>query len=365
MFLKQIESFDSNYLRGIAILTIMLHNYFHILDGAPGENEFSFSITPTYTYLHNLLYLPADFLKQTFSFFGHYAVQVFIFLSGYGLAMRYAKGTRISYFTFLQERFLKIYPTFFFAVILLFFYKAGISTLFPAKQMDLSSFAYEAFLKLTLLSNFIPGEALSISGPWWFFSLLFQLYLVAPLLLLIRKQEHLLTLILVSWTLQLLILTFYPDSISYLRVNLLGHLPEFILGIYIARASTNILTPLVLLSALGLFIAGSFSPFFWVISFISVPILALAAYTSINPTVYGSLTRLIIFFGKNSLYFFAVHGLCRAPFVPWGNKSVLWSIIAAIAYLVGVVIITMLFKFIVLTLTNWISNKWLTTFSKN
>jgi hypothetical protein len=66
MLLKQIESFDSNYLRGIAILTIMLHNYLHILDGAPGENEFSFSITTTYTYLHNLLYLPADFLKQTF-----------------------------------------------------------------------------------------------------------------------------------------------------------------------------------------------------------------------------------------------------------------------------------------------------------
>jgi peptidoglycan/LPS O-acetylase OafA/YrhL len=260
--------------------------------------------------------------------------------------MRYAKGTRINYFTFLQERIRKIYPTFFFAVTLLFFYKAIITILFPAKAMDLSSFAYEAFLKLTLVSNFIPGEALSIFGPWWFFSLLFQLYLVAPLLLQLRKQEHLLTFILVSWTLQLLIFTLYPDFISYVRVNLPGHLPEFILGIYIARASTSkILKPLVLLSALGLFIAGSFSPSFWVFSSISVPVLALAAYTSINPSVHDSITRFITFFGKNSLYFFAVHGLCRAPFVLWGDNSVLWSIVAAIAYLAAVVIITMLFKF--------------------
>jgi len=38
-------------------------------------------------------------------------------------------------------------------------------------------------LQLTLLANFVPGKAMSACGPWWFYSFIFQFYLVFPLMI--------------------------------------------------------------------------------------------------------------------------------------------------------------------------------------
>ncbi|MBD1398260.1 acyltransferase [Pontibacter sp. JH31] len=347
MLIKRITLGDAAFLKGIAILIIMLHNYFHILDKAPGENEFSFSDPTVYTFLYNLITSPLDIFRQTFSFFGHYAVQIFVFLSGYGLAIQYSQDRNIKYAQFYLKRFKKIYPVLFFAVVLLFIYKTTITLLFPAKAMDLATFAYEGFFKLLLVSNLIPDQALSISGPWWFFGLILQLYLISPFLLKLKRDTYLIACIVIPWLIQLAFIVSLPTAIPFIRVNFLGHLPEFALGIYLARKSIISMRLLPFALALLIFGLGSFSQYFWLLAFFSVPFIALAFYYYTAPSKRSIFAKAITFFGNNSLYFFAVHGLCRSPFVALGNRSIVWSLIAAVAYLAVVFVFTMVFKFIV------------------
>ena len=342
--MNKIYPSDAAFLKGSAMLAIMLHNYFHILQHAPGENEFSFSIYTTHTFLYNLYHTPQDVFRQLFPFFGHYGVQLFVFLSGYGLAQKYAASTQINYKAFLFLRFRKLYPVLLLAVVFLFLYKAAVTFIFPAKEIDLAHFLYEAFLKLTLVSNLIPGEALSISGPWWFFSLIFQLYLVAPILLRIQNNRYLYAGMVIPWLIQFLLLTYEPDALAYVRVNLLGHLPEFCLGIYLDRTDLGKINARLALIALLVFTIGSYNQYAWVVSFFCVPLLAMAAYRYSQPALGSTFGKAITFFGNNSLYFFAVHGLCRAPFVAMGNKSVAWSILGAIGFLLVVTVLTMVFK---------------------
>ena len=77
-----------NALRGLAIIGIFLHNYCHWLGPIIKENEYQY-------FQHNVdwlnqvmvsmdLNLPVHLL----SFFGHYGVPVFLFLSAYGLVMK-------------------------------------------------------------------------------------------------------------------------------------------------------------------------------------------------------------------------------------------------------------------------------------
>jgi len=346
MQLTKIDPSDAGFLKGIAMLAIMLHNYFHILQHAPGENEFTFSVYTTHTLLYNLYYTPQDALRQLFSFFGHYGVQLFVFLSGYGLASKYAASDQINYKEFLLLRFRKVYPVLLLAVVFLFLYKAAVTFIFPAKEIDLTYFLYEAFLKLTLVSNLIPGEALSISGPWWFFSLIFQLYIVAPILLRLQNN-YLYAGMALPWLIQFLLLAYEPDALTYFRVNLPGHLPEFCLGIYLARVGLRKINVVLALVALLLFIIGFYNQYVWVVSFFCVPLLAVAAYRYSQPALGSTFGKVITFFGENSLYFFAVHGLCRAPFVALGNKSVAWSILGAIGFLLVVTALTMVFKYLV------------------
>lgn len=81
-------------MRGIAILAIMLHNFCHWINGPiVKENEFRFRIERAdglFEALRNIdMYLPV----QLISFFGHYGVPVFLFLSGWGLVMKYENST--------------------------------------------------------------------------------------------------------------------------------------------------------------------------------------------------------------------------------------------------------------------------------
>ncbi|MEJ8758019.1 acyltransferase family protein [Pontibacter sp. H259] len=353
MIIRSIKPFDSDYLKGIGILIIMLHNYFHILNNAPGENEFNFSWQHTLNFLENLYSMPLDIARQFFSYFGHFGVVLFIFLSGYGLARKYSSEHAMpDYMDFILGRLRKLYPVLFFAIAFLFVYKAAIVLLRPGAAIDLIQFVEEAALKLTLLANLVPGQGFTVSGPWWFFSLLFQLYLLAPLVLRLPKK-WLLAIIGFSWAVQLVILVAAPAYMEYARLNFIGHMPEFYLGIYFAKYnSVKIRNGWLALIGL-LFIASWFNQYIWITANVLAALLMLAAYNPIIPKPDSLLTKFFLFFGRNSLYFFTVHGLCRAPFVPMGNVSVSGSVGAAVLYLLVVTVLSLVFKYLVTTITSF------------
>ena len=73
---------ECNALRGLAIIGIFLHNYCHWLGPIVKENEYQY-IQRNVDWLHQVMASPDGWLPMhLLSFFGHYGVPVFLFLSG-------------------------------------------------------------------------------------------------------------------------------------------------------------------------------------------------------------------------------------------------------------------------------------------
>ncbi len=155
---------DTQVLKGIAILVIVLHNYFHLLTPIRA-NEFSYDPARLTAFLR-AMHDPRLAVGAIFAYWGHYGVQIFMFLSAYGLATRYWDQP-MGWGQFIWSRVKKIYPTFLLSVLLwALFIGATISILGPIGPLRKNA----AALLLTFLGveNLVPGLSLPPVGPWWF-----------------------------------------------------------------------------------------------------------------------------------------------------------------------------------------------------
>ena len=84
----ELNKADTATLKALAILFIVAHNYFHFLPPVTGENEMTFSPEHIQNVLMFIWANPLDAFHPIVSFFGHYGVHIFIFLSGYGLTKK-------------------------------------------------------------------------------------------------------------------------------------------------------------------------------------------------------------------------------------------------------------------------------------
>ena len=300
-------------MKGVALLLIMLHNYFHIIPPIPGQSEFFFDKSAFPSFLELIQNNPPDFLRHFFSYFGHYGVTVFVFVSGYGSYISY-KDKYINYFDFLKKKIWKLYPTLVIVVVLLFlfisFYSGGLP---PAAQVK------SLVLKLTLLFNFIPGEALEVDGPLWFFSLIVQLYALFPLLKYVVKKygaNSMLLIALIMLIFNILLNPFLVKNDLSVYFLFAGQLPVFCLGIYFASRPVMSISYPVFIFALLLFIASNFHPVIWHFSFMSLMIVFLVLNLFIKPGFKksGKTVSFLAFTGSISLSLFAVHGMIRIPF---------------------------------------------------
>ena len=82
---------ECNALRGLAIAGIFLHNYAHWLGPIVKENEYQFFQRNVDWFNQVLIHPDANLLLHLLSFFGHYGVPVFLFLSAYGLVKKYER----------------------------------------------------------------------------------------------------------------------------------------------------------------------------------------------------------------------------------------------------------------------------------
>jgi len=82
-------------MRGIAILAIMLHNYCHFIGSIVKENEYQYFTSHNEGLWQVLTHPDALLPVHLLSYFGHYGVPVFLFLSGFGLVLKYEKNLKI------------------------------------------------------------------------------------------------------------------------------------------------------------------------------------------------------------------------------------------------------------------------------
>lgn len=218
---------ECNLMRGIAILGIFLHNYCHWLGPMVKENEYQY-------FQHNVdrlndaiihpdIYLP----MQLLSFFGHYGVPIFLFLSAYGLTMKYSEQN-VGCWDFVRYHFLKLFRM----MIVGFVAFTMLDAITPGSHhYRVADIAAQLFL----VNNLMPDPDHVIwPGPYWFFGLMLQLY--AVYILFIHKRNNVWLYVITALCVGIQ-LTLEPESaaLNWYRYNFMGGMMPFTLGIVYAR----------------------------------------------------------------------------------------------------------------------------------
>ena len=164
---------DTDIIKGFAILCIVFHNYFHWLAPSPGENEFDFSPSRVHNFFDLLGQQPGEFVNILFSYFGHYGVQLFVMVSGFGLTLSMLRREQ-GWGEFVINRLKKLYPLLITGVVVCL-----LGCLVMNGRLFNQGEWREIGYKFLFIHTLIPNSGLSINGPWWFFGLIFQFLLPA------------------------------------------------------------------------------------------------------------------------------------------------------------------------------------------
>lgn len=311
---------QTNLMKGLGMLAIMFHNYFHWVSPSTGENEFDFSIDRLLNLGQGLVKMPFESINLFFTYFGHFGVQLFILVSGYGLAMS-CRGRSEPFSGFIGRRLNRLYPAFLLAVGLLL-----VLIFFKSNDLPPHDWFRSIGYKLMFVANLVPGELFSVNGPWWFYGLIVQLYILFPLLNRLYLKYGTKGL-LVPVVLGYLLLFFVNPLVVKGDVNLMGsfpgHLAEFSLGIWLAHNPAIVVRWWYYVIAFVVFSLGNVFPEAWLFSFLAVAFLLVGLSRRISGSgSQGSLfVRFLIYIGELSMYLFAVHGFLRAPFVAYANQA--------------------------------------------
>jgi len=279
----------------------------HNLPPMLGQNEFYFDPTLADNYIGWLSSSPEYLINAFFSLWGHYGVDLFIFVSAYGCAISYQK-TKKSYLLFLKPKFTKVYFSF---VICLFVYI--VLGLLKQQFVTEKVLFWDAILwKLLLISNFIQGQEITPVGPWWFLPFIFQFYLLFPLLLRGFNKYGNTALIVTSISGYVIEASGVWSAINF---SPLGHLPLICLGMYLAgKKSVSIPYWLVALSVL-FFTLGHYNFYFWLIADLSVVVIIFCLFKFLlNMPSTAMSIKLLALLGGISLHLFLVNGFLRSPF---------------------------------------------------
>jgi peptidoglycan/LPS O-acetylase OafA/YrhL len=301
---------DTDALKGVGILAIVLHNFYHSLPHAVIENEFAFVPGHFQRFLATVVD-PRQTFQTLFSFLGHFGVQLFIFLSAYGLALKYWRTA--SWTGFMWSRIRKLYPMFFLAmglwlVLRVFEYGTG----FPAYLWSQTD---ELVLTTLGVINLAPGYGLPPVGPWWFLPFIVQFYCLWPAIAAWTRRTGAPGLLVLAIVCVAVTAVIGPILVDKWAIDLVetpvGHMPELCLGVAMARYGIRI-PPLSALVALVVFILGNLYPPIWPLTFVSMLLMLLFAYQRTGR--YFRQARLIRTIALVSMPLFFINGFLRSPF---------------------------------------------------
>ena len=332
-------------MRGIAIMAIILHNYCHFLNGIVRENEYLWKVNNVNRMCYYLQH-PSDLLPiHLLSFFGHYGVPVFIFLSGFGLVMKYERGGTVSVgiWKFIRYNYLKLFRIF----IVGFVAFTVIDAITPGTHR------YEWLHVLGMLgmfSNLLEHPAQVIwPGPYWYFGLTLQLYIVYRLFFYRWRHWTLVVLlILLCWLWQE---AYVNDAVMLerLRYNCVGGMLPFGLGVLVARYQDVcsavhqhlLMWVAVLLLSTLLIVVMSFQlqAWFW------VPVLIVTGTIALVKVLPASVVRICVWLGGISAAIFVSHPILRKVFIRFYGQGDIYA--GLLLYIVAAVFVAWLFMQIV------------------
>lgn len=312
--LNPISREQTAFLKGIAILLIVFHNYYKWVLPITGENEFWFSAD----YIgKSLVYLrsdPMQFLNIFFSFLGFYGVQLFMVISAYGLTRSWNREPT-GYGRFVIHRFDKLYPSLFFAAVLFIIINIIREARMPGPDL-LKDMLYQLAL--------VPCRPTGISGPWWFYSFIFQFYLVFPVMMWVNRKagsKGLAGLVIIGYIVTIFLYAPLKNAGYNPYYLFIGHMPEFCFGIWLATREHLKIPYVVSAGALAMLILGNIYEWAWPFANISAALLLL----QVIRWMWSKKERMrfavsvVSFIGTISMYLFASHGLFRNGFINLAN----------------------------------------------
>ena len=304
---------ECSFLKGIAIMGVIVHNYCHLIHTAVKENEFNWLIQNVIE-LNNRLKGEFDsrIILDLFSYFGSFFLPIFVFLSGYGLVCKHEdidSQKEDTFSTFFIHNFRKLF------LLLLVGYVAYIIS----QELTCGYFQHNFLSILGMLSmtvNILCCSNVFIEpGPFWYFGLTIQLYMVYRLFLYRKSNLFLLSFTLLSLLLQIFV---KPDGdlLKWYKYNIVGSMMPFCLGIYLARIRCCVLpTSLYILVLFSSLIGMWFFPmnyYGWLLT-PAIIIIGSICFVKICPMLC---VRAFSSIGRISMYIFIFHPTFRAFLYP-------------------------------------------------
>ena len=330
---------NSQVLRGLAILSIILHNYTHWMHGAIFENEFTYQAWHVSKLLNYLSNPDGRLPLQLLSFFGHYGVVIFVFLSAYGLEKKYGRSTKeVRPLPFIWTHYLKLLSMCivgYAAYLLLntFYISYPASTIFGV----LSQLTMLCNLQICSFDTFAPG-------PYWYFGLMLELYVVYRLLLFRHSWSVIVGAILVCSIAQAFVT---PDGavMTWLRTNFVGSILPFGLGLLYARYEESLQLSktaygVIALVSIALIFVTSLSFLPW----IATPIFVCTLGISCIQLLPKSMNAPIAWVGGVSAAIFVSHPIVRQLGLALAEKLHLSPYLSVFTFLIGALLVGAIFQ---------------------
>ncbi len=305
---------ECSAMRGIAIMAIMLHNYCHFIGRIVKENEYLY-LERNNERLWHVLSNPDELLPvHLLSYFGHYGVPVFLFLSGFGLVLKYEGkcSDDASAPRFLRYHYLK----------LLRMLIVGFTLFLMVDAVTPGRFAFHwdnVLAQLLMYINVLPDPDKTIwPGIYWFFGLMMELYIVYRLLLWRRSSWIVAGLVVVCWLLQAFC-DVDGDTLNRLRYNFIGGMLPFGAGILFARyasqwgfwPSSRWLWFLIAVVSVGLTLLMSFSFQSW----LWIPLVIIIGTMAWVKLMPACVQKVFVWLGAISAAMFVAHPIARKLFI--------------------------------------------------
>ena len=339
----------------MAILGIVLHNFCHWLRGSVQENEYTFSVHNNQHLLYVLTHPDWDTPLQLFSFFGHYGVPVFLFLSGFGLVKKY-EGARsmehgagetpsplsLASCNFIRHHYLKLFRM----MVIGWVFFLIIDRLTPrAHHYDLPDIVSQLFM----FGNLMPmPDQVIWPGAYWFFGLMVQLYIIYRLLIYRRHWAVAVTLAVLCIAIQVPFLQDH-DTLSYLRYNCLSGMLPFVLGVMIARHGDKLFPcPLYGWHWAAIFVLGSMLTLLWCLHpflWLWVPVAIISAGVALVKLLPRSLMNAMAWTGGISAAMFVAHPALRKLFLPIALRGDIYA--GLVLYLISTFVVAWIFMLII------------------
>jgi len=304
-------------MRGLAIIGIFLHNYCHWLGPMVKENEYTFNAENVTRMNHALVHPDGQLPLHLLSFFGHYGVPMFLFLSGYGLFKKY-QDVQVPLGRFLYTHYLKLFRMM----------AVGFALFIAVDTLNPPSWHYDSLKvisQLLMFNNLLPRPDKMIwPGAFWFFGLMMQLYLLYRLVL-HRRHWGITALLMALCVIVQLQLPPLSETMNRYRYNFMGGMLPFGLGLLYAQfhksatlwGDDNVKQSAALLVciALAYYLSQSFVGWTFVPAVICVATL-LAAKLLTRVAVMAWLYRALCWMGSISAALFVTHPITRKLIIP-------------------------------------------------